>query len=52
MVVFIFTLDMLQVFSFDEKSRVHMHYTAMRQSLKIPFFARFLRFRKICTLNT
>ena len=25
-------------FSFDEKSRVHMHYAAMRQSIKIPYF--------------
>ena len=32
--VFIFTVDMLHFFSFDEKSRVHMHYAAMRQSVK------------------
>ena len=43
---------MLQVFSFDEKSWVHMHYAAMRQSGKIPFFARSLRFLKIWTINT
>ena len=30
---FHFTLDMLQVFSFDKKSRVHMHYLAKRQNL-------------------
>ena len=31
MAVFIFTLDMLQVFSFDEKYQVHMHHAAMWQ---------------------
>ena len=51
MAVFIFTLDMQHIFSFDEKSRVHMHYAAMRQSVEIPFFARSLRYLKICTLN-
>ena len=44
MAVFIFTVDMLHCFSFDEKSLVHMHYTAMRQSVKIPFFVWSLRF--------
>ena len=45
MAVFIFTVDMLHFFfNFDEKSRVHMHYAAMRQSVKIPFFVWFLRF--------
>ena len=44
MTVFIFTVDMLHFFSFDEKSRVHMHYAAMRQSVKIPFFVWSLRF--------
>ena len=38
MAIFIFTVDMLHVFSFDEKSRVRMHYAARRQSIKIPFF--------------
>ena len=40
MAVFIFIIDMLQFnfFSFDEKPRVHMHYAAMRQSVKIPLF--------------
>ena len=38
MAVFIFTVDMLHfLFCFDEKSRVYMHYAAMRQSIKIPF---------------
>ena len=36
MAVFIFTLDMLHIFSFDEKSRVHMHYAARRQSVENP----------------
>ena len=50
MAIFIFTVDMLHsntlFFSFDEKSRVHMHYAAMRQStsIKIPFFVWSLRF--------
>ena len=44
MVVFIFTVDMLHFFSFDEKSLVHMHFAAMRQSVKIPFFVWFLQF--------
>ena len=45
MAVFIFNVDMLHFFfSFDEKSRVHMHYAAMRQSIKIPFFVWSLRF--------
>ena len=35
---------MLHFFSFDEKSLVHMHYAAMRQSVRIPFFVWFLRF--------
>ena len=52
MAVFIFTLDMLQVFSFDEKFRVHIHYAAMQQSVKIPLFMRPLWFLKICALNT
>ena len=45
MAVFIFTVDMLHFFlNFDEKSRVHMHYAAMRQSVKIPFFVWYLWF--------
>ena len=32
MAVFIFTLDMLHIFSFDEKSLVHMHYAAKRRN--------------------
>ena len=46
MAVFIFTVDMLHFnfFSFDEKSRVHMHYAAMRQSVKIPLYVWYLRF--------
>ena len=44
MAVFIFTVDMLHFFGFDEKSRVYMHYAAMRQSVKIPFFVGSLRF--------
>ena len=31
MAVFIFTVDMLHFLSFNEKSRVHMHYVAMWQ---------------------
>ena len=40
MAVFIFTvyMYMLHFFSFDEKSRVHMHYATMWQSVKIFFF--------------
>ena len=45
MTVFIFTVDYVTLFfSFDEKCRVLMHYAAMRQSVKIPFFVWFLRF--------
>ena len=44
MAVFIFTVDVLNLFSFDEKYTVHMHYAAMRQSIKIPFFVWSLRF--------
>ena len=52
MAVFILTLDMLQLLSFDEKSRVHMHFAAMRQSVKIQFFTRSLRYPKSAGLNT
>ena len=52
MAVFIFTLYVLQSLNFDEKSWVHMHYAALQQSVKIPFFAQSLRYLKIRTLNT
>ena len=43
---------MRYVFTFDEKSWVRMHYAAMRQSGKIPSFARYLRYLKICMLKS
>ena len=44
MVVIFFCRYVTLFFNFAEKSRVHMHHAAIRQSIKIPFFVWSLRF--------
>ena len=51
MAIFIFTLDVLRVFTKDEKSLVYMDYAIIRQSVKILCFVQSLRCPKIYTAN-
>ena len=51
MAVFIFALDVLQFFTYDEKSCVRINYAVISQCVKILFFSQSLRYLKICMVN-